>query len=1350
MDPRFSRAYGALAGLALGDALGMPTQAMSPEQIRAVYGRITGLVDGDASQPYAPGMLAGSVTDDTEQALLVASLLVRGRGSSSGRVALDAGEFAHALLAWEDSMIERGSLDLLGPSTKAALERVRAGEDPLSVGGAGTTNGAAMRVTPIGIAMSTADPEAFADAVWSSCQVTHATRQGFQSAALVAAAVSMGIDTPRSAASDMTALLWKAVSYVDSLPERGAWTPDPDVVAATRRAMQLVANPASSSLECLVEQVGTSVASAQAIPMAFALLARDPSPQALLDAANIGGDTDTIGAIAGAILGGLLGVEAFDATMLAQVESVSGLHLTEAATAMLSLRGPSGADADTQVSSESATSHTPEAPTCTLPVDTATASSPDSGAGRVIVMSELMLRYDRGSEEDPIPAGNEWTTQKGVYLSRPFTVMLAARAMGVEVISLSPIGQGPRSSVITDALAREGIVNAGPQVTGGDSGFMSPITRKFGPGETETITSMPRDGWDDAIRTLGPSDVLYIDAGIETNPPVLAAAEHALAHLPQHVRVIQDMSGAFIGPRNVRNDSVLTVLDQGSVQALGERFMSDRTAFDASHVPAHAASFILSLFHRSTLVSTMTYESLLARPRHATGEASKPRTRFPAPTVVSTDHDGSYSVWTGALAATLAQRNTIERSIVLANCAGALASTMPGPSSCPTREQIEAAARTLTERDDVELERRTHAYEALAWVAVADAVALPVRGMSSTQIERHYKTRRRLMDADASHPTMPGAPAGTLTEITREVLSSSLALLSDDGFPPEGDAGTRTGDELAGSRYVLRAIPVGIATVTTDPEAFAEAVWQACGNENVTEQEFQAAALVAAAVSLGIDRKHYWLPGIASYLEEAINYVAALPPRGSSNSDPDVLQAARKALDVVRSFRDNMHEHLRGSIGTSAHPTQAVPAAFALIARYADGFSPFKSVSLGGDAGIISAIAGSIFGATYGDTRFSAHNLAVIEKVSHPALAPLAERLVERRECVSKKTRDDDSTEPHIPSDHGTTNGKDPAGRVVLMGQILVDRVFTMTTEFYGTYTKWVTDKGPHVGGGLNALVAARRMGAEAISLSPIGEGLNASLIEQALAREGIVDAGPRVEGVDNGFCVALIDRRAERTFISTKGAETMAPANAWADFARTMTPHDALYVDGYLMDHPANREAAEAALRALPEGVRVILDVSPVIGIPDGLPTDGVIVSMNHREAQEIAHQRGEASVRDHCREPREAARAMASLLHRPVLVRAGAQGAYVCMSAQPAVNTTDGVTAIPTPRVEAIDTNGAGDAHSGVLAASLAQGIPMERALLLANCAGALASTVVGPASSPTRDQIEAAADALAAQEG
>ena len=85
--------------------------------------------------------------------------------------------------------------------------------------------------------------------------------------------------------------------------------------------------------------------------MAFALLARDPSPRALLDAANLGGDTDTIGAIAGAILGSVLGVEAFDTAMLTQVELTSHLDLPSIALELLALRAVS----------EPATS-TPEAP----------------------------------------------------------------------------------------------------------------------------------------------------------------------------------------------------------------------------------------------------------------------------------------------------------------------------------------------------------------------------------------------------------------------------------------------------------------------------------------------------------------------------------------------------------------------------------------------------------------------------------------------------------------------------------------------------------------------------------------------------------------------------------------------------------------------------------------------------------------------------------------------------------------------------------------------------------------------------------------------------------------------------
>ena len=689
MDPRFSRAYGALAGLALGDALGMPTQAMSPEQIRAVYGRITGLVDGDASQPYAPGMPAGSVTDDTEQALLVASLLVRGRGSSSGRVALDAGEFAHALLAWEDSMIERGSLDLLGPSTKAALERVRAGEDPLTVGGAGTTNGAAMRVTPIGIAVSTEDPEAFADAVWSSCQVTHATRQGFQSAALVAAAVSMGIDAARSTTPDLRGLLWKAVTYVDSLPERGAWTPDPDVVAATRRAMQLVANPASSSLECLVEQVGTSVASAQAIPMAFALLARDPSPQALLEAANIGGDTDTIGAIAGAILGAALGFEVFVGRGLAQVELASHLDLPSVALELLELRAAHEPAASAPTSPE-----TQGASEADVPEVPAPASSSDPGAGRVVLMGQILVdRVLQGAR--PIHGGgSEWARDGGTHVGGGFNALVAARRMGAEAISLSPIGAGPHASMIEAALAREGIVDAGPRVDGVDNGFCVAMIghdaeRTFiSTKGAETMT--PETAWADFVRTMNPGDVLYIDGYLMDHPANREAAEAALRVLPEGVRVLLDVSPVIGIPESLPAHHA--IISMNSVEA---REIAKQSRLDG-YLPFDSLSCRLAqTLGRDTLIRLGASGACLARSVGPDSETSA--AHIPTPTIDAVDTNGAGDAHTGVLAASLALGIPLERGLVLANCAGALASTVPGPASCPTREDIEATADALSE-----------------------------------------------------------------------------------------------------------------------------------------------------------------------------------------------------------------------------------------------------------------------------------------------------------------------------------------------------------------------------------------------------------------------------------------------------------------------------------------------------------------------------------------------------------------------------------------------------------------------------------------------------------------------------
>lgn len=711
MDPRFSRAYGALAGLALGDALGMPTQAMSPQQIQTVYGHVTGLVDGDKSQPYAPGVAAGSVTDDTEQALLIASLLLKGHGSGLN---LDAGEFSHALLAWEDSMIERGSLDLLGPSTKAALERVRAGENPLRVGGEGTTNGAAMRVTPIGIAASTSDRQLFADAVWSSCQVTHATRQGFQSAALVAAAVSLGID---AGAADVTDLLWKAVAFVHSLPERGAWSPEPDVVAATHRALKLAAQP-SSSPQWLAEQIGTSVASAQAIPMAFALLARDPSPRALLQAANLGGDTDTIGAIAGAILGASLGVEVFDAYGLAQVEQVSQLDLPSVATDLLALRDREGGGA---APAAATTSPKPEKPTLTP------AASPQKGApaGRVVLMGQILVDLAVRGEALPAPGGDVWASDEGMHVGGGFNALVAARRMGAQAVSLSPIGQGPYSLLIQQALQRAEITDAGPHIDGIDNGFCIAFTDQSG--ERTFIstrgaeTRAPANAWADFTATMRPGDVLYIDGYLMDHPANRHAAQAALEALPEGVQAILDVSPVIGIPQGlpardvivsmnhreaqqIINQSAKRGLGQGQERSRGQDGEQSQWCGQAREAGL-VASLVASLLGRSVVVRAGAKGAYFARPAAVPAEVSVAAsantgadvTYIPTPRVAVIDTNGAGDAHSGVLAAALAQAIPLERALLLANCAGALSTTLVGPAACPAREQIEAAADALAD-----------------------------------------------------------------------------------------------------------------------------------------------------------------------------------------------------------------------------------------------------------------------------------------------------------------------------------------------------------------------------------------------------------------------------------------------------------------------------------------------------------------------------------------------------------------------------------------------------------------------------------------------------------------------------
>jgi len=356
ISPQQDRARGALYGLAIGDALGMPTQMLSRDQVIDRWGPLlTGFEPAPPGHPVAAGLPAGAVTDDTEQAVLLGRLLLSGR--------VDPRELADGLIAWERDMTARGSLDLLGPSTRRAIDAVLAGTPPEEAGRSGDTNGAAMRIAPVGLTVTVGNLTALVDAVQQASLVTHNTSVALAGAAAVAAAVSAALDSTAATATERVAAATDAAVAAAALgSERGHWVAGADVAARIRWAAGLVSGqrppgltypfyrtsffrtgvsgPTEAELaEVISSLVGTSLATQESVPAAFAVLSAVPEDpwEACLLAASLGGDTDTIAAMAGAIGGAAHGLSAFPPHAVAVIDA-HGLGLAGLADSLLRLR----------------------------------------------------------------------------------------------------------------------------------------------------------------------------------------------------------------------------------------------------------------------------------------------------------------------------------------------------------------------------------------------------------------------------------------------------------------------------------------------------------------------------------------------------------------------------------------------------------------------------------------------------------------------------------------------------------------------------------------------------------------------------------------------------------------------------------------------------------------------------------------------------------------------------------------------------------------------------------------------------------------------------------------------------
>lgn len=324
---RIDRATGALLGLAIGDAMGMPSQTLTRSEIRAHYGVISEFVSPFEGHPVSHGLSAGQITDDTEQSLLLAARLIASPGQ------FDQLAWANELLAWEADVKERGLYDLLGPSSKEALTSLVAGVSAAESGKNGTTNGAAMRIAPIGLSTLAAPVSNFVDKVEETCRVTHNTAEAIAAAAAVACVISCGV----SGASFEEAVP-HAILAAKEGATRGFARGELDIASKIQAALDHAAQ--TSSLADFADRVGSSVASYHSVPAAFGLVRMaqgDPWRAACL-AANIGDDTDTIGAIATAMAGACAGAMQFPSDKVAFVKKVNKLDIASLVLSLLSIR----------------------------------------------------------------------------------------------------------------------------------------------------------------------------------------------------------------------------------------------------------------------------------------------------------------------------------------------------------------------------------------------------------------------------------------------------------------------------------------------------------------------------------------------------------------------------------------------------------------------------------------------------------------------------------------------------------------------------------------------------------------------------------------------------------------------------------------------------------------------------------------------------------------------------------------------------------------------------------------------------------------------------------------------------
>lgn len=292
-----------LTGLAVGDALGMPFE-MSPALDPRLLAWKGGYLDGRNS-PYTKELKAGQWTDDTKMAKMLAGSLLREDTYSPA-------DAARSYLGWFRS----GDLRGIGTSTHKAMSRLDAGFPWTQSGDPGAEgNGTAMRVAPIGV-LFRFNIQAAAEMAAIDARVTHKSAE----AEAGSMAVAVGVSSLLQGSTPQT-VIGKVLE----------WMPEGSQMKFRLMAAQARAGPGRSERELadVIADMGVAAHVIQTVPAAFlAVAATTNFRDAVRVAILAGGDTDTTGAVAGALAGTYYGIEQV-APFLDQLEAAQELRDVE-------------------------------------------------------------------------------------------------------------------------------------------------------------------------------------------------------------------------------------------------------------------------------------------------------------------------------------------------------------------------------------------------------------------------------------------------------------------------------------------------------------------------------------------------------------------------------------------------------------------------------------------------------------------------------------------------------------------------------------------------------------------------------------------------------------------------------------------------------------------------------------------------------------------------------------------------------------------------------------------------------------------------------------------------------------